>query len=141
MATLQKFKLFATQCAAVNISTQSPTTSPLILRRRTRRKTLRMLLTRRPQISDFDDSLKPPSTTSHQKRLKLKDLFFSSSPTSHAHLRVDHDRDREESSGIGPVQVCRKIGPVAVRPVRFRNRLLLRKSWRPVLSTIEEVQD
>ncbi|CAM8942863.1 unnamed protein product [Rhodiola kirilowii] len=139
MPTLQKFKLFATQCAAVNISTQSPTTSPLLLRRRTRRKTLRMLLTRRPQISDFDDSLKPPSTTSHQKRLKLKDLFFSSSPTSHAHLRVD--RDLEESSGIGPVQVGRKIGPVAVRSVGFRNRLLLRKAWRPVLSTIEEVQD
>lgn len=45
MATLQKFKFLATQCAVVAGSpTRSPTTSPVIHLRR--RKTLRMLLSR-----------------------------------------------------------------------------------------------
>ncbi|GFY84787.1 50S ribosomal protein-like protein [Actinidia rufa] len=44
MATLQKFKLLATQCAVAGSPTRSPTTSPVIHLRR--RKTLRMLLGR-----------------------------------------------------------------------------------------------
>uniref|UniRef100_A0A7N0UTB1 Uncharacterized protein n=1 Tax=Kalanchoe fedtschenkoi TaxID=63787 RepID=A0A7N0UTB1_KALFE len=137
MAALQKFKLFATQCAAVNIPTQSPTTSPLLHLRRRRRKTLRMLLTRRSQISD---SLQPPAAT--HKRLKLKDLFSSATP---AH-RIDADGDREEvddsSEGIRPIRIGREIGSGPVRPVSHpfgcRNKLLLRRAWRPVLTTIEE---
>lgn len=44
MATLQKFKILATQCAVISSPTRSPTTSPVIHLRR--RKTLRMLLGR-----------------------------------------------------------------------------------------------
>ncbi|KAF5479924.1 hypothetical protein F2P56_000706 [Juglans regia] len=101
MATLQKFKLLATQCAVVAGSpTQSPSASPVIHLRR--RKTLRMLLNRadrRGRFSRQEDSPelrnrgsdlnRAPDNKKKQKkekneevriRHKLKDLFVSSPP-------------------------------------------------------------
>uniref|UniRef100_A0A7N0TCZ9 Uncharacterized protein n=1 Tax=Kalanchoe fedtschenkoi TaxID=63787 RepID=A0A7N0TCZ9_KALFE len=61
------------------------------------------------------------------------------------HRGDDDDQEvlEEESSGIRPIRTSRDIlGPGAVRPAfGYRNRVLLRKAWRPVLTTIEETQD
>nr|GEW89361.1 hypothetical protein [Tanacetum cinerariifolium] len=84
MATLQKFKMLATQCAvtaASNSPTRSPSTSPIIHLRR--RKTLKMLLTRR--LPDFLDRRGTDSSSEEDdkddavSRRKLKDLFVSPS--------------------------------------------------------------
>ncbi|KAF9591594.1 hypothetical protein IFM89_004823 [Coptis chinensis] len=90
MATLQKFKLLATQCAIATSPTRiSPTTSP-VFQLRPRRKTLRMLLSRsgttrrinrhqeeEVNVVDDDDSLEEEKKSLISN--KLKDLFLSSS--------------------------------------------------------------
>ncbi|KAK4410166.1 hypothetical protein Sango_0089600 [Sesamum angolense] len=90
MATLQKFKLLATQCAVAGSPTRSPTASPVIHLRR--RKTLRMLLARggsggrsclaRDDSPDRRGSADEGSSPEKGKQLsvshKLKDLFVSS---------------------------------------------------------------
>ncbi|KAK1359960.1 50S ribosomal protein-related [Heracleum sosnowskyi] len=137
MATLQKFKLLATQCSIPNSPTRSPTTSPLINLRR--RKTLRMLLTR--TTTDVCRRLPPPSNNQKVddektlnntvKNNKLKDLFVSS---------ASPPRSEEMSGrGVGDQSGWRSGGARAVRPwsVALRQRLL-RKAWRPVLLTIHE---
>ncbi|CAN0913698.1 hypothetical protein LINGRAHAP2_LOCUS28090, partial [Linum grandiflorum] len=127
MATLQKFKHFATQCGAGN-PTQSPTTSPVFHLRRhhnhRRRNTLRMLLSRgggstTPErhhlraMAMFDS---PPRgeknqivvqqrdlpVDSHRARRKLKDLFVSStSPPFDDHRKQSRDEVRLLSDGCG----------------------------------------
>ncbi|XP_057949768.1 uncharacterized protein LOC131144866 [Malania oleifera] len=154
MATLQKFKLLAGQCAVAGSPTRSPTTSPVIHLRR--RKTLRMLLSRTapsgrrlppregsPDRQETADD--PPRKTKDRlvARHKLKDLFVSSPPPL-------QDRASEKSSDVGERLLpatsgaggggpARRGGAGSLRPssAAFRIRLL-RRPWRPVLVTIDE---
>ncbi|XP_019182584.1 PREDICTED: uncharacterized protein LOC109177626 isoform X1 [Ipomoea nil] len=141
MATLQKFKLLATQCAVAGSPTRSPTTSPVIHLRR--RKTLRMLLSRggsgrrlprrdngSPDQLDGDSDSKGEGkelVVSH----KLKDLFVSSPPSP--------DEKSSGNIGGGGASSLRRIGSRSLRPLSatFRQRLL-RRAWRPVLMAIPE---
>ncbi|KAL2457632.1 50S ribosomal protein-related [Forsythia ovata] len=152
MATLQKFKLLATQCAVSGSPTRSPTTSPVIHLRR--RKTLRMLLSRngggggegrrlppRPgddssdgrRSNDGDDSQEKGKDTvvSH----KLRDLFVSSPPP------FEERTSGNSREGISPAAGMdgRRGGTRPLRPLSatFRQRLL-RRAWRPVLGAIPE---
>ncbi|KAL8493154.1 hypothetical protein ACS0TY_024389 [Phlomoides rotata] len=120
MATLQKFKLLATQCAVAGSPTRSPTTSPVIHLRR--RKTLRMLLGRggggaagvrrmsprchggspdRRESSDEDCS--PKKGKKRSVSHKLKDLFVSSPPSfgERASENVREGLLQSEGSGCG----------------------------------------
>ncbi|XP_016481046.1 uncharacterized protein LOC107802116 [Nicotiana tabacum] len=146
MATLQKFKLLATQCAvAAGSPTRSPTTSPVIHLRR--RKTLRMLLTRSGNVGSdggsdrrllAEDDASPdgifsdgdsPDKKEVVVRNKLKDLFVSS---------PEHSREGfspEISSAGGSIgSAVRRIRPLTAT---FRQRLL-RRVWRPMLVSIPE---
>ncbi|CAA3012978.1 Hypothetical predicted protein [Olea europaea subsp. europaea] len=150
MATLQKFKLLATQCAVAGSPTRSPTTSPVIHLRR--RKTLRMLLSRngggerrrlppRPgndssdgrRSDDRDESPEKGKDTviSH----KLKDLFVSSPPSFEERTSGNVREGILPSAGVDG----RRGGALTLRPLSatFRQRLL-RKPWRPVLGAIPE---
>ncbi|XP_074279064.1 uncharacterized protein LOC141604387 [Silene latifolia] len=134
MATLQKFKLLATQCTVISSPTRSPTTSPVIHIRR-RRKTLRMLLGSRHHRRR-DAAAPPPSSdvkSSHSTRSKLKDLFVSSPPSPQT-----EDDVSERLMTDGGLRSARIDG---VRPLSatLRQRLLLRRAWRPVLVAIPEV--
>ncbi|XP_044468485.1 uncharacterized protein LOC123197992 [Mangifera indica] len=147
MATLQRFKLLATQCAVAGSPTRSPTASPVIHLRR--RKTLRMLLNRRRFARPDDDDLnrdiadKSPEIKNKKIRAKLKDLFVSSPPFE------DKDSERgEDREGLLPVtgslsgvggSASRRGSVGSLRPISatFRHRLL-RRAWRPVLVTIPE---
>ncbi|KAL6324851.1 hypothetical protein AAG906_018378 [Vitis piasezkii] len=150
MATLQKFKLLATQCAVAGSPTRSPTTSPVVHLRR--RKTLRMLLSRNAgrRMSRRDSSPDPPGISEDPPRRpkelsashKLKDLFISSPPledrvSEKVRSSVDElpTAESTENSGSGG----RRGGPSYIRPLSaaFRQRLL-RRAWRPVLVTIPE---
>ncbi|XP_062107421.1 uncharacterized protein LOC133818520 [Humulus lupulus] len=164
MATLQKFKLLATQCAVAGSPTRSPSASPVIHLRR--RKTLRMLLNRperrlpRREMSsdvteiDGEDGEDPPPMKSKEVRArrKLKDLFVSSPPPLEDRVCNKRGGDGEEEqrgllpgttasveSGFGVSLVARRRGFGSLRPVTagFRYRLL-RRAWRPVLVTIPE---
>lgn len=112
MATLQKFKLLATQCAVAGSPTRSPSASPVIHLRR--RKTLRMLLNRPErrlprrdreppsEVADIsgNDGDDPPEKKSKDARVrrKLKDLFVSSPPPLED--RVSDKRGEEEDRGL-----------------------------------------
>ncbi|KAL8472617.1 hypothetical protein ACS0TY_029720 [Phlomoides rotata] len=151
MATLQKFKLLAMQCAVAGSPTTSPSASPVIHLRR--RKTLRMLLSRAaggvgrrlpPRCHDVAPDRRPTSgaRSSPEKekellvcRNKLKDLFVSSPPGLGE--RVSEENVREmllPSRGE-----LRRGGGSTLRPLSatFRQRLL-RRAWRPVLVAIPE---
>nr|XP_043634750.1 uncharacterized protein LOC122605857 [Erigeron canadensis] len=150
MATLQKFKMLATQCAVAGSPTRSPSTSPVIHLRR--RKTLRMLLTRgggggsrrlEAATEEFVDRRGNDVDSSEDDdddekdngaRRKLKDLFVSSpSPP-----QEDHDGDGcDEMNLIG--RCGGGGGGGGGRGIRclLRQRLL-RRAWRPVLVTIPE---
>ncbi|CAN1122676.1 hypothetical protein LINPERPRIM_LOCUS2850 [Linum perenne] len=148
MATLQKFKHFASQCgASTGNPTQSPTTSPVFHLRhhRHRRNTLRMLLSRggtpdRHRRGDIQAQQRDLPTDSHRARRKLKDLFVSSPP---------FDDHRKQNRGCDEVRLLTEGGVGSnssgggggggLRPAaaRFRYRLL-RRAWRPVLVTIPE---
>ncbi|XP_057504121.1 uncharacterized protein LOC130787703 [Actinidia eriantha] len=151
MATLQKFKFLATQCAVAGSPTRSPTTSPVIHLRR--RKTLRMLLGRTAgggrRFPGRDESPDPPPaadslekksrglTVSH----KLKDFFVSSPPPLEERAT---EKDGDVGEGIlraagGGGAEARRGGPRSLRPLSatFRQRLL-RRAWRPVLVAIPE---
>nr|GME08111.1 uncharacterized protein LOC109177626 isoform X1 [Ipomoea batatas] len=141
MATLQKFKLLAIQCAVAGSPTRSPTTSPVIHLRR--RKTLRMLLSRGGsgrrlprRDNGSPDRLDADSDSQGEGkelavRHKLKDLFVSSPPSP----------DEKPSGNIsgGGASSLRRIGSRSLRPLSatFRQRLL-RRAWRPVLMAIPE---
>ncbi|XP_050269717.1 uncharacterized protein LOC126713859 [Quercus robur] len=120
MATLQKFKLLATQCAVVAGSpTRSPSASPVIHLRR--RKTLRMLLNRTDRRfsrrndspSEMDSDPNPTSRNNNNNnnknnnkngskevrvRHKLKDLFVSSPPIED---RVSDSRFNRQEDDVG----------------------------------------
>ncbi|OIT39990.1 PREDICTED: uncharacterized protein LOC109237370 [Nicotiana attenuata] len=152
MATLQKFKLLATQCAVAGSPTRSPTTSPVIHLRR--RKTLRMLLSRggssnrrlpRREVCSPDRHRDSPEkgkelVVSH----KLKDLFVSSPPSFEKTLsentrQVLSPATSGSGGGISAGSPVRRIGLRSLRPLSatFRQRLL-RRAWRPVLVSIPE---
>lgn len=154
MATLQKFKFLATQCAVAGSPTRSPTTSPVIHLRR--RKTLRMLLGRggsgaaggrrlpsrcgdgspdRRGSSDKERSPEKGDELSVSVSHKLRDLFVSS-PPSFSERESENIGERLLPAGGGG---GRRGGPRSLRPLSatFRQRLL-RRAWRPVLVTIPE---
>ncbi|XP_016468937.1 uncharacterized protein LOC107791390 [Nicotiana tabacum] len=148
MATLQKFKLLATQCAVAGSPTRSPTTSPVIHLRR--RKTLRMLLSRnrrlpRREVCSPDRHRDSPEkgkelVVSH----KLKDLFVSSPPSFENTLSGNTRQGLSPATsgaggGISAGSAVRRIGLRSLRPLSatFRQRLL-RRAWRPVLVSIPE---
>ncbi|KAK6927922.1 hypothetical protein RJ641_006513 [Dillenia turbinata] len=157
MATLQKFKLLATQCAVAGSPTPSPTTSPVIHLRR--RKTLRMFLSRSGsggvsrRLPRGDDSLEErqriskessSSSTSQKSKEtvsshKLKDLFVSSPP-----LEDRSSKNLGESGDSSERLTAESFrynggGRRSFRPMSaaLRSRLL-RRPWRPVLVTIPE---
>ncbi|KAI3502927.1 hypothetical protein L1887_31335 [Cichorium endivia] len=144
MATLQKFKLLATQCALAGSPSQSPAKSPVIHLRR--RKTLRMLLSRGggrrlPRREEFLDRRGNDVDSSENRkdvgvRQKLKDLLVSSPPSPRlleANSRESGEETKRWSAGV------RRGGPRGLRPLSgtLRQRLL-RRAWRPVLGTIPE---
>ncbi|XP_059293354.1 uncharacterized protein LOC132046667 [Lycium ferocissimum] len=146
MATLQKFKLLATQCAVAGSPTRSPTTSPVVHLRR--RKTLRMLLTRggsgsgrrppRREICSPDRHRDSPEkgnelVVSH----KLKDLFVSSPPSFSENTRQGLSPATSGNGGGGGRRIG--LGLRSLRPLSatFRQRLM-RRAWRPVLVSIPE---
>ncbi|GMY24334.1 probable protein phosphatase DDB_G0279461 [Fagus crenata] len=134
MATLQKFKLLATQCAVVAGSpTRSPSASPVIHLRR--RKTLRMLLNRTDRsggrFSRRDDSPakmeSDPNPTPKNKnnsksnnnkevrvRHKLKDLFVSSPPiedrVSDSRFNNNQQQRQEEEDEVRLIPATRSVG-------------------------------
>ncbi|KAI3451784.1 hypothetical protein Pfo_008449 [Paulownia fortunei] len=149
MATLQKFKLLATQCAVAGSPTRSPTTSPVIHLRR--RKTLRMLLSRPgggsgrrlpPRCDDgspdrtgsSDEGSSPEKGKELLVSHKLKDLFVSSPPALGERVSENVREVLLPSSGE-----VRRDGARSLRPLSatFRQRLL-RRAWRPVLVAIPE---
>ncbi|WRX13297.1 hypothetical protein QQP08_005784 [Theobroma cacao] len=159
MATLQKFKLFATQCGVTQSPTRSPRTSPLVNFRRPK-TTLRMLLTRTSsrKSSTCREMSYPPSFVGNLPEKKkgdkdlsgrtLKDLFVSS-PT----LEEEEDDDegkvvKEKYGGKSEVVLASKLSglnalggePGSPRAgwIGFRHRMLLRRGWRPMLVTIPE---
>ncbi|CAI9777700.1 unnamed protein product [Fraxinus pennsylvanica] len=150
MATLQKFKLLATQCAVAGSPTRSPTTSPVIHLRR--RKTLRMLLGRngggegrrqppRPLNDSSDGRRSDDSDESKEKgndtvvSHKLRDLFVSSPPP------FEERTSGNVREGILPTAGTngRRGSARTLRPLSatFRQRLL-RRAWRPMLGAIPE---
>ncbi|GMH27203.1 hypothetical protein Nepgr_029046 [Nepenthes gracilis] len=162
MATLQKFKVLATQCAVIGSPTRSPTASPVIHLRR--RKTLRMLLSRgggqrrfhRGEESPDRERTDDDKSTENSKeqigaRHKLKDLFVSSPPLGENAKNIGN----EEIQGLllateravtevrnGGLAQRRGTGggfASSLRPLSatLRQRLL-RKAWRPVLVAIPE---
>ncbi|CAI9110654.1 OLC1v1010717C1 [Oldenlandia corymbosa var. corymbosa] len=155
MATLQKFKLLATQCAVAGSPTRSPSASPVIHLRR--RKTLRMLLSRGGNGSrrlsrgeeDSLDRLRNNERNSREKgkelavSQKLRDLFVSSPPQFDERVS-ENVRDGMLSRGVdaaggGGAGLRRFGGNRSLRPLSatFRQRLL-RRAWRPVLVAIPE---
>ncbi|KAL3527020.1 hypothetical protein ACH5RR_011676 [Cinchona calisaya] len=160
MATLQKFKLLATQCAVAGSPTRSPSASPVIHLRR--RKTLRMLLSRggsgRRRISRQEEG--SPDRRGNERNSpekakelavsnKLRDLFVSSPPSFDERVS-ENVRDGFLSGGVSGGGVgtgggfgWRRggggSGGRSLRPLSatFRQRLL-RRAWRPVLVSIPE---
>ncbi|XP_051127470.1 uncharacterized protein LOC127248928 [Andrographis paniculata] len=146
MATLQKFKLLATQCAVAASPTRSPSASPVIHLRR--RKTLRMLLFRggggsgRRQLpSPQRPTDRKASSPENGKELlvsnKLKDLFVSSPPPAMGEQLSENVRGGlppSPSGGDFQRGVPRPLRPLSAT---LRQRLL-RRAFRPVLVGIPE---
>lgn len=146
MATLQKFKLFATRCGVEQSPTLSPRTSPLVHLTRpktTLRTLLGLSLTRPPRrqehvsVLELEKKEKDP-----MRRHSLKDLFVSSPPKEEEALDTS---PMLGSVAVGNMGLGRsnswKIGPGSTNPVwtGFRCRSLLkRKAWRPMLLAISE---
>ncbi|GAV65853.1 hypothetical protein CFOL_v3_09367 [Cephalotus follicularis] len=130
MASLQKFKLLATQCGVA----PSPTRSPVVQLRR-RKTTLRMLLSRTNGRRSPCRRQQPNRQTVAVadlavKKSSLKDLFVSSPPKCGS----EEERNEELSNiGLGSEPVSSKPGWIG-----FRHKLLLRRAWRPMLVTILE---
>ncbi|EYU44614.1 hypothetical protein ABFS82_08G069600 [Erythranthe guttata] len=155
MATLQKFKLLATQCAVAASPTRSPTASPVIYLRR--RRTLRMLLSRAgmgsrrrlpPRCGDAspdrrrsggggggdDEERSPEKSKELMVSRKLKDLFVSSPPALGERLSENVREMLLPSGGDLRRGVARSLRPLSAT---LRQRLL-RRAWRPVLVAIPE---
>ncbi|XP_004497061.1 uncharacterized protein [Cicer arietinum] len=145
MATLQKFKLFATQCGVQQSPTLSPRTSPLIRMPRpktTLRTLLGLTLNRPPRRQGHVSVLElEKKEKDSMRRNSLKDLFVSSPPREEDAQAQTH----ATSPMLGNMGIFRsdswKVGPGLNNPVwtGFRCRSLLkRKAWRPMLLTISE---
>ncbi|KAL7141674.1 hypothetical protein ABFS83_08G069500 [Erythranthe nasuta] len=152
MATLQKFKLLATQCAVAASPTRSPTASPVIYLRR--RRTLRMLLSRAgmgsrrrlpPRCGDAspdrrrcggggEEERSPEKSKELMVSRKLKDLFVSSPPALGERLSENVREMLLPSGGDLRRGVARSLRPLSAT---LRQRLL-RRVWRPVLVAIPE---
>lgn len=162
MATLQKFKILATQCGVAQSPTRSPRTSPMVQFPR-KKTTLRMLLTRSSSSRCREITLPTPKeiVVDDQKqrdgrdlivqsRNKLKDLFVSSfdeeEELQHKVSGNDSDKIRDKTEVLCAMKKLHVnaagVGdePGLSRPVwvGFRHRFLLRKAWRPMLLTIPE---
>ncbi|XP_026458641.1 uncharacterized protein LOC113359182 [Papaver somniferum] len=161
MATLQKFKFLATQCAVSRGSpspSRSPAASPVFQLRR--RRTLRMLFSKKFSTTTYSSNVSrtdlqrlinnrdsPPEKNDNKSSIssgsnKLKDLFISSpSPPPPTHegksLRENVARDSREDLMV--VQSSNGVGLSSSRSIlsTFRYRLI-KRSWRPVLITIAE---
>ncbi|KAI9088680.1 hypothetical protein K1719_029794 [Acacia pycnantha] len=156
MATLQKIKLFATQCGKARSPTRSPRTSPMVQFRR-RKTTLRMLLNRNTgsqspprrrnsliQKNHLIGALEEKKKEKHKelmRRNSLKELFVSSPPKEEAKEEIP----RRELDSVGTVvglggPVIWSNGPGSPKPVwrGFRLRILLKRGWRPGLDTVFE---
>ncbi|KAG4926773.1 hypothetical protein GLYMA_19G050700v4 [Glycine max] len=126
-STLQSFKLLATRCATTT-ATQSPTASPVVLRRR-RRKTLRMFLHDPPETADKDIRV----------RSKLKDLLLSSPPPPPMIKKRQEREGLLPGGGGGGFGFRLRSGSGFRRGGAASLRLrLLRRAWRPVLQSIPE---
>ncbi|OMO63966.1 hypothetical protein COLO4_32156 [Corchorus olitorius] len=161
MATLQKFKLLATQCGVTQSPTRSPRTSPIVNFCRPK-TTLRMLLTRSGsrKSSTCREMSYPQSFVANLPEKKkgdndlsgrtLKDLFISSSP-SLGEENSNNDQGKVGGGKFGgknEVVLASKLSglnglggePGSPRTgwVGFRHRMLLRRAWRPMLMTIPE---
>ncbi|XVE75225.1 hypothetical protein DITRI_Ditri12bG0078500 [Diplodiscus trichospermus] len=159
MATLQKFKLLATQCGVTQSPTRSPRTSPVVNFRRPK-TTLRMLLTRTSsrrsstcREMSYPQSLigNIPEKKKDEKDLSgrtLKDLFVSS-PWLEEEKDDDQGKvDNEKCGGKSEDVLAAKFSGVnGIRGepgspragwIGFRHRMLLRRAWRPMLGTIPE---
>ncbi|KAK2986781.1 hypothetical protein RJ640_011006 [Escallonia rubra] len=141
MATLQKFKLLATQCAVAGSPSRSPSSSPVVRLRR--RKTLRMLLSRGRRFPPSPDrrggarDSAPEVGKELVVRQKLKDLLVLSPPPLEERGSGKEGSVREGNSpgtGCAGGLVGRRGSPRSLRPLSatFRQRLL-RRAWRPVL--------
>ncbi|CAK7326626.1 unnamed protein product [Dovyalis caffra] len=156
MATLQKFKLLATQCGVAQSPTRSPRTSPLVHLPQRRKTTLRMLLGRRsprqqePQLPPIHPQ-RIVAPLPERKRDTLKDLFISSAMSFDDEL--EEGKRRKEGEDViggfgGKCEVYRMkvnglgYGPGSPRPgwIGFRHRSILRKAWRPMLAAIPETE-
>uniref|UniRef100_A0A7C9D9L8 Uncharacterized protein n=1 Tax=Opuntia streptacantha TaxID=393608 RepID=A0A7C9D9L8_OPUST len=167
MTTLRKFKLLATQCAVVGSPTQSPTTSPVIhIRRRKTLRMLLGRDTASRNAGNFNRRFHQPPPRSGNSpdrrsdhagdskrrmetgkehfrvRLKLKDLFVSSPPP--ATIRKEEKSQRSLPSSASPdarFTVAKPGGGSgSIRPLSatLRQRLLMRRAWRPMLMAIPE---
>ncbi|GMH04316.1 hypothetical protein Nepgr_006155 [Nepenthes gracilis] len=163
MATRQKFKFLAVQCAVAGSPTRSPTTSPVIHLRR--RKTLRMFLSRgggggqrrfhrREESPDRrridDDKSTKGSEEQVSVRQKLKDLFISSPQLGENAKKIEvkeiqgllpateHAVDGVRDGGLAKLRGAgRTAGLHRPLSATLRQRLQ-RMAWRPVLIAIPE---
>ncbi|XP_010532264.1 PREDICTED: uncharacterized protein LOC104808293 [Tarenaya hassleriana] len=161
MATLQRFKVLATQCGVEQSPTRSPRTSPLVQLRR-RKTTLRMLLSlRSPSRREPPPPIHQPSTAAgfsgNCSRViagrTLKDLFVSS-PSMGEEDDDESEAESERRKGLTREEVlsamASKLNGACIganlgsrqdsaRAAWFGfSKRLLRKAWRPVLVTIPE---
>ncbi|XP_075499460.1 uncharacterized protein LOC142537865 [Primulina tabacum] len=152
MATFQKFKLLATQCAVAGSPTRSPATSPVNVIHIRRKRTLRMLLGRAggrrlPECPDEsspdrrDSSNEGSSPEKGEKlsaRNKLKDLFVSS-PPAFGEMASENVRERLLTTSSVSDGGVREAAYRSLRPLSatIRQRLM-RRAWRPLLVAIPE---
>ncbi|XWS63525.1 hypothetical protein CRYUN_Cryun06bG0106400 [Craigia yunnanensis] len=159
MATLQKFKLLATQCGVTQSPTRSPRTSPVV-NFRCPKTTLRMLLTRTSsrKSSTCREMSYPQSFVGNLPEKKkgdkdlssrtLKDLFVSSPSLEEEEQDDEGKVVKEKFGGKSEVGLGTKFSalsgmgrePSSPRPgwIGFRHRMVLRRAWRPMLMTISE---
>ncbi|KAI3868294.1 hypothetical protein MKX03_000205 [Papaver bracteatum] len=164
MATLQKFKFLATQCAVSRGSpspSRSPAASPVFQLRR--RKTLRMLFSKKFSTTYSSDASRtdlqrlinnrdsPPEkkndnssivSSSSSSSNKLKDLFISSPsppPPTHEGKSLRENVARDGRDDLMVMRSSHGAGLSSSRSIlsAFRYRLI-KRSWRPVLITIAE---
>ncbi|XP_019439041.1 PREDICTED: uncharacterized protein LOC109344740 [Lupinus angustifolius] len=143
MATLQKFKLFATLCGIAQSPTQSPRTSPLVNLRRPK-TTLQTLLCLNRSHRRRDSPLLQEHSSEKKRRNSLKELFVSSPPKEGEEKVQAAAATMLGSVAIGNMGL---IGPGSTDGYGPRNpgwmgfrcrSLLKRKAWRPLLLTIHE---
>lgn len=135
MATLLKFGLLATRRSPAKSPSRGPPAASSCRRPRHHRPTLQNLLSRSPSRTCGGDWTAPTAEESN-KRGPLRDLLRASSPPldgdKAAAIEIEREFGRPGPS-TGPVRRGRRLGPVG-----FRYRMMVRRSWRPMLVTIPE---